>query len=85
MEQGGFVSWEEWESFKPRQLCPCCMGVRLMPTEEELEQRVTEHIDRESIASAILQLEIKQLNIALEKTKAVGNSENISGLSESKE
>lgn len=55
-----------------------------MPTEEELEQRITEHIDRESVATAILQLEIQQLNKALEKTKAVENGENVSGLSESK-
>lgn len=42
-----------------------------MPTEEELEQRVTEHIDRESVKDAILSLEIEQMNKALEKTKAV--------------
>ena len=42
-----------------------------MPDEEELEQRVTEHIDRERIKEAILSLELKQMNISLEKTKAV--------------
>ena len=83
MQNGGFVSWDEWKPILNGFNCPCCMGAMIMPTEEELEQRVTDHIDRESVASAILQLEIKQMNIALQKTKAVGNSENVSGLSES--
>lgn len=46
-----------------------------MPTEEELEQRVTEQIDQERIQDAILKLEIETLR------KAVDKVENISGLS----
>lgn len=44
-----------------------------MPDGEELEQRVTNMIDdsREIIRQAMLSLEIKQMNEALEKTKAV--------------
>ena len=37
---------------KPRRICPCC-GVMRMPTEEELEQRITEQIDREQLETAI--------------------------------
>lgn len=48
-----------------------------MPTEEELEQRITEHIDQERIQSAILDLEIETLR------KAVDKVENVSGLFES--
>lgn len=73
MEQGGFIPWED---FKPRLhtfTCPCCMGVRLMPDEEELEQRINDQIDRERIKEAILKLEIENLK------KAVEQVENISG------
>ena len=45
-----------------------------MPTEEELEQRVTEHIDQERIQTAILKLEIETLQ------KAVKQVENVSGI-----
>lgn len=45
-----------------------------MPTEEELEQRVTEQIDRERKQDAILTLEIETIK------KAVRKVENISGL-----
>lgn len=38
---------------KLRRVCPCC-GVMRMPTEEELEQRITEQIDKESFERAIL-------------------------------
>ena len=37
---------------KIRRYCPCC-GVMRMPTEEELEQRITEQIDRERLEAAI--------------------------------
>lgn len=50
MQQGGFIPWRD---FKPR-LCRCCIGVMKMPTEEELEQRITEQIDREETETAIL-------------------------------
>jgi hypothetical protein len=50
------------------------MGVRLMPTEEELEQRINDQIDRERIKEAILKLEIETLK------KAVEQIENVSGL-----
>lgn len=43
-------------------------------TEEELEQRTTEMIDRERAKDAILKLEIDNLKKAVEK------SENVSGL-----
>ena len=44
-----------------------------MPTEEELEERITEQIDRESVRNAILALEIENLK------KAVEQIENVSG------
>ena len=74
MQDGGFLSWDEWKPILNGFNCPCCMGVRLMPTEEELEQRVHEHIDREGAKNAILALEIETLKKAVEKV------ENISGL-----
>jgi len=43
-------------------------------TEEELEQRTTEMIDRERMKDAILKFEIENLKKAVEK------SENVSGL-----
>lgn len=43
------------------------MGVRLMPDEEELEQRVNDMIDRERVKEAILSLEIKQMRKTLDK------------------
>ena len=46
-----------------------------MPTEEELEQRITESMDQERIQSAILNIEIESLR------KAVDKVENVSGLS----
>lgn len=44
-------------------------------TEEELEERITEQMDRERIKDKILALEIQTLKKAVEKV------ENISGLS----
>lgn len=76
MQDGGFVPWEEWKPILHRLNCPCCMGVRFMPDEEELEQIITEHIDMERIQNAILKLEIDTLK------KAVGKVENVSGLFE---
>lgn len=52
-----------------------------MITEEELEQRTNDMIDQERIKQALLSLEIQQMNEAINKTKAVGNIENVSGLS----
>lgn len=74
MEQGGFIPWEDWKPILRTFNCPCCMGVRLMPTEEELEQRINDHIDRERVRDAILALEIETLKKAVEKV------ENISGI-----
>lgn len=48
-----------------------------MITEEELEQRTNDMIDRERIKNAILDFEIDNLK------KAVAKGENISGLSDS--
>lgn len=45
-----------------------------MPTEEELEQRINDHIDRERVKDTILALEIETLKKAVEKV------ENISGI-----
>lgn len=64
MQNGGFISYEEYEQFQPSL---CCMGVRLMPDEEELEQRVNDMIDRERVKEAILALEIKQMRKTLDK------------------
>ena len=38
-------------------------------TEEELEERITEQMDRERVKEAILSLEIKQLRETLDKMK----------------
>ena len=38
-----------------------------MPTEMELEERITEEIDRERVKEAILSLEISQLRETLDK------------------
>ena len=40
-----------------------------MPTEMELEERITEEIDRERVKEAILSLEISQLRETLDKMK----------------
>lgn len=48
-----FVSWDEYRPILHTFNCPCCMGVKIMPTEEELEQRITEQIDSEGFADAI--------------------------------
>ena len=45
-----------------------------MPTEEELEQRVNDHIDSERIKDAVLKLEIETLRKGLDKV------ENVSGI-----
>jgi len=42
-----------------------------MPTEEELEERVNEQIDRERVKAAILSLEISQLRETLDKLERV--------------
>jgi hypothetical protein len=46
MQEIGFVSWEEWKPILHQFNCPCCMGVRLMPDEEELEQRINDFIQQ---------------------------------------
>jgi hypothetical protein len=74
MQNGGFVSWDEWKPILNGFNCPCCTGVRLVPTEEELEQITTELIERERVKNAILSLEIESLK------KAVEQVENVSGL-----
>ena len=74
MKTGGFVSWDDWKPILHSMTCPCCMGVTLMPTGEELEERINEQIDQERIQDAILNLEIETLR------KAVDNVENVSGL-----
>ena len=45
-----------------------------MPTEQELEERITDEMDRERAKNAVLTLEIESLQKAVEKV------ENISGL-----
>ena len=50
MKNGGFIPWDQFPM--PKRICPCC-GVMRMPTEEELEQRITEQIDKERLESAI--------------------------------
>ena len=47
-----------------------------MPTEEELDERITDSMDRERVRENILIFEIESLK------KAVGQVENVSGLSE---
>lgn len=50
-------------------------GARKQMTEQELEERITEQMDRERVREAILTLEIENLK------KAVEQIENVSGLS----
>ena len=45
MQEIGFVSWDEWKPILHQFNCPCCMGVRFMPDEEELEQRINNALD----------------------------------------
>lgn len=73
MQDGGFVSWEDWKPILHGLNCPCCMGVVLMPDGEELEQFITEQIEQERIKDAILKIEIENLK------KAVAKGEDISG------
>lgn len=42
-------------------------------TEAELEERITDQMDRERVADAILALEIKQLKEAVERVEQVSN------------
>lgn len=42
-----------------------------MPTEMELEERITDEIDRERVKEAILSLEIEQLRDAIKKAERV--------------
>ena len=46
-----------------------------MPTEEELEQRVTDHIDSEEAKKAVLSFEIEQMNESIKKARKVMNFE----------
>lgn len=48
MDKALFIPWAD---FRPC-LCGCCIGVRKLPTEEELEERITEHIDGQALAQA---------------------------------
>ena len=48
-----------------------------MPTEEELEQRITEHMDRERLQDAMLGIELETLRKGIDKV------ENVSGFCES--
>lgn len=52
MQCGWFVPFDQMP--KVRRICPCC-GVMKMPTEEELEQRITAQIDKDSFERAILE------------------------------
>ena len=52
-QNGGFIPWDQWKPILHFFNCPCCMGVQKMPTEEELEQRITEMIDRDELGKAI--------------------------------
>ena len=42
-------------------------------TEAELEERITDQMDRERVADAILALEIKQLKEAVDRIEKIGN------------
>lgn len=47
------VAFIPWEEIRP---CPirgcCCLEVSKLPTEEELEERIIEHIDGQALAQA---------------------------------
>lgn len=69
-----YVPWDDFRPTLNSFTCPCCMGVRIMPDGEELEQLINEQIDRERVKDAILSLEIETLK------KAVKKVEDISGI-----
>ena len=56
MQNGGFIPWDAMP-ITPLHGCTagclCCMGVRKMPTEEELEQRITNMIDSDGLQQAV--------------------------------
>ena len=57
LHRGRVISKREAQAFKEV----------IMPTEEELEERITEAIDRERVKAAILSLEISQMSESLER------------------
>lgn len=63
MQEIGFVPWDEWKPILRQFNCPCCMGVRLMPDEEELEQRINDYIQQmQEEARKALEIIGKQIN-----------------------
>lgn len=80
MRQGGLVKWEDIPPIPMhgcRCGCLCCMGVNIMPTEEELEQRITDQMDRERLQDAMIGIELETLRKGIDKV------ENVSGFCES--
>ena len=72
MQNGGIIPYEIFESF----VTGDHFGAEvLMPTEMELDERITEQLDRERARDAILSLETQMIKKAVEKV------ENVSGLS----
>lgn len=56
MQNGGFIPWDKFPKIPLHGCtagCSCCLGVQKMPTEEELEQRITNMIDQEAFEQAI--------------------------------
>ena len=56
MQNGGFIPWDQFPKIPLHGCtagCLCCMGVRKMPTEEELEQRITSMIDSDGFQQAV--------------------------------
>ena len=56
MQNGGFIPWDAMPIAQLHRCtagCLCCMGVRKMPTEEELEQRITSMIDSDGFQQAV--------------------------------
>lgn len=74
MQDGGVIPWDEYKPILHYFTCPCCMGVRLLPTGEELEERINDQMDRERVKDKALALEIETMKKAVEKV------ENISGI-----
>ena len=72
MQNGGIISYEIFESF----VTGNHFGAEvLMPTEMELDERITEQMDRERVKDNLLSLEISGMRNAIERAKAVTNVE----------
>lgn len=69
METGGFVSYDsiDFERILSNHRCICdyCMGVKIMPDKEELEERLNTYLDDQAVErmrEAIRKLDVERLD-----------------------